>query len=237
MMTEYMENYISEYKLELPESATPAFHRYYEFLEEKNKVMNLTAITGKKEIYTLHFLDCLALFKYHNFKNESVIDIGSGAGFPGLPVKIAEPSVKLTLLDAQQKRINFLAETCDNIGIDDVNCIHARAEESAFDKNMRGHFDCAVSRAVARLNILCELCMPFIRKDGYFMAMKSIDSDDEINEAEKAIKILGGKLENIYDYNIPKTDIKHRIVLIKKIIDTPSGYPRRFSKISKSPII
>lgn len=236
-MIDYIETYIKEYELELPESAASAFHRYYEFLEEKNKVMNLTAITGEKEVYTLHFLDCLALFKYHNFKNESVIDIGSGAGFPGLPVKIAEPSVKLTLLDAQQKRINFLSETCENIGAIDVNCIHARAEEAAFDKKMRGCFDCAVSRAVARLNVLCELCMPFIRKNGYFIAMKSVDSDDEIKEAEKAIKILGGKLENIYDYNIPNTEIKHRVVLIKKVIDTPSGYPRRFSKISKSPII
>ena len=235
-MADLIGTYVSDYKLELPETAAPAFRRYFEFLEEKNKVMNLTAISGEEEVYTLHFLDCLALFKYHDFKNQSVIDIGSGAGFPGLPVKIAEPSVKLTMLDAQQKRINFLSETCDNIGLDGVNCIHARAEEAAFEKTMRGSFDCAVSRAVARLNVLCELCMPFVKTGGYFFAMKSVDSGEEIDEAKKAITTLGGELEAINDYTIPGTDVTHRVVVIRKVKETPSGYPRRFSKISKSPI-
>ena len=235
-MADLIGTYISDYKLELPETAAPAFRRYFEYLEEKNKVMNLTAISGEEEVYTLHFLDCLALFKYHDFKNESIIDIGSGAGFPGLPVKIAEPSVNLTMLDAQQKRINFLSETCDNIGLDGVNCIHARAEEAAFVKEMRGKFDCAVSRAVARLNVLCELCMPFVKTGGYFFAMKSVDSGEEIDEAKKAITTLGGELEAINDYTIPGTDVTHRVVVIKKVKETPSGYPRRFSKISKSPI-
>lgn len=235
-MADLIGTYISDYKLELPETAAPAFRRYFEYLEEKNKVMNLTAISGEEEVYTLHFLDCLALFKYHDFKNESIIDIGSGAGFPGLPVKIAEPSVNLTMLDAQQKRINFLSETCDNIGLDGVNCIHARAEEAAFEKEMRGKFDCAVSRAVARLNVLCELCMPFVKTGGYFFAMKSVDSGEEIDEAKKAITTLGGELEAINDYTIPGTDVTHRVVVIKKVKETPSGYPRRFSKISKSPI-
>ena len=235
-MADLIGTYISDYELELPETAAPAFRRYFEYLEEKNKVMNLTAISGEEEVYTLHFLDCLALFKYHDFKNESIIDIGSGAGFPGLPVKIAEPSVKLTMLDAQQKRINFLSETCDNIGLDGVNCIHARAEEAAFEKEMRGKFDCAVSRAVARLNVLCELCMPFVKTGGYFFAMKSVDSGEEIDEAKKAITTLGGELEAINDYTIPGTDVTHRVVVIKKVKETPSGYPRRFSKISKSPI-
>ena len=235
-MADLIGTYVSDYKLEMPETAAPAFRRYFEFLEEKNKVMNLTAISGEEEVYTLHFLDCLALFKYHDFKNQSVIDIGSGAGFPGLPVKIAEPSVKLTMLDAQQKRINFLSETCDNIGLDGVNCIHARAEEAAFEKTMRGSFDCAVSRAVARLNVLCELCMPFVKTGGYFFAMKSVDSGEEIDEAKKAITTLGGELEAINDYTIPGTDVTHRVVVIRKVKETPSGYPRRFSKISKSPI-
>ena len=235
-MADLIGTYIPDYKLELPESAAPAFRRYFEILEEKNKVMNLTAISGEEDVYTLHFLDCLALFKYYDFKNKSIIDIGSGAGFPGLPLKIAEPSISLTMLDAQQKRINFLSETCYDIGITGVNCIHARAEEAAFDKTMRGSFDCAVSRAVARLNVLCELCMPFIKTDGYFFAMKSIESDEEIEEAKKAVSILGGELEKLCDYTIPGTDVVHRVVVIKKIKDTPTGYPRRFSKISKSPI-
>ena len=235
-MADFLGTYISDYKLELPESAAPAFRRYFEILEEKNKVMNLTAISGENDVYTLHFLDCLALFKYYDFKNKSIIDIGSGAGFPGLPVKIAQPSVFLTMLDAQQKRINFLSEVCENIGLTGVECIHARAEEAAFEKNMRGSFDCAVSRAVARLNVLCELCMPFIKTGGYFFAMKSVDSGEEIDEAKKAITTLGGEFEACHDYTIPGTDISHRVVVIKKIKETPSGYPRRFSKISKSPI-
>ena len=235
-MADFLQEYISDYELELPETAAPAFRCYYEFLEEKNKVMNLTAISGEKEVYTLHFLDCLGLLKYFDFENKSVIDIGSGAGFPGLPVKIAKPTVKLTLLDAQQKRINFLTELCENMGVNDVACIHARAEEAAFEKSMRGSFDFAVSRAVARLNVLCELCMPFVKTGGYFLAMKSVESDEEIEEAAKAIKVLGGKLEEKIDYTVPGTDVVHRIAVIKKTADTPSGYPRRFAKISKAPL-
>ena len=235
-MTDIINQYMSECGLELPETAAPAFRHYYEFLEEKNKVMNLTAISGESDVYTLHFLDCISCLKYFDFTNKSVIDIGSGAGFPGIPIKIAVPSVKLTLLDAQQKRVTFLSELCKKINLSDVKCMHARAEEAAFDKTLRNSYNFAVSRAVARLNVLCELVMPFVKKDGYFLAFKGVDSDDEINEAARAISVLGGKLETKIDYQIAGTDIIHRIVVVKKIGDTPSGYPRRFAKISKSPL-
>ncbi len=235
-MTDIINKYISECGLELPETAAPAFRHYYEFLEEKNKVMNLTAITSENDVYTLHFLDSLSPLKYFSFKNASVIDIGSGAGFPGLPIRLAVPSVSLTLMDAQQKRIGFLSELCERLDLTDVTNMHARAEEAAFDKKLRGSFDFAVSRAVARLNVLCELTMPFVKEGGYLLALKGVDSDEEIEEAGRAISVLGGSLEKKLDYLIPGTDVCHRIVVIKKVADTPSGYPRRFAKISKSPL-
>lgn len=226
---------IRDYELELPKTAAPAFRRYYELIEERGKVMNLTAITGETGVYTLHFLDSIYLLKLADFKNKSVIDIGSGAGFPGLPLKIAEPSISLTLLDAQQKRVDFMREVCGAIETDAV-CIHARAEEAAFDKAMRGRYDFAVSRAVARLNVLCELCLPFVKTGGLFIAMKSIGSDEEINEADGAMKKLGGILEKIIDYPVSGTDAFHRAVLIRKTSETASGYPRRFAKIQKAPL-
>lgn len=226
----------SQLKLELPDTAAPAFRRYREFLEEKNKVMNLTGITGEKEVYTLHFADSLALFGEYDFRDKKVIDVGTGAGFPGLPIKIAEPTVSLTLLDAQQKRINFLEELCENAGITGVKCLHARAEEAAFLKDMREKYDAGVSRAVARLNVLCELTMPFVKPGGVFIAMKSTDSDEEIAEAENAISKLGGKIRRVSDYTVACTDIRHRLVVIEKTGETPSGYPRRFAKIQKAPI-
>ena len=226
---------MKDYELELPETAAPAFRRYYELLEERGKVMNLTAITGEEGVYTLHFLDSIYLLKLADFKNKSVIDIGSGAGFPGLPLKIAEPSLSLTLLDAQQKRVSFMQEVSDSVNAEAV-CLHARAEEAAFDKKMREKYDFAVSRAVARLNILCELCLPFVKLGGLFIAMKSTGSDDEISEAANAIAKLGGTLEKTVDYPVPGTDAVHRAVLIRKTAETPSGYPRRFAKIQKNPL-
>lgn len=235
-MTDLLNKYISECGLELPVTAAPAFRHYYEFLEEKNRVMNLTAITGKNEVYTLHFLDSLSPLKYFSFENASIIDIGSGAGFPGLPIRIAVPTVKLTLIDAQQKRIGFLSELCEKLDLRNVVNLHARAEEAAFDTKLRSSFDFAVSRAVARLNVLCEITMPFVKKNGYFLALKSVDSDEEIEEAERAISVLGGVLESKLDYQIPGTEVCHRIVAVKKVSETPNGYPRRFAKISKSPL-
>ncbi len=222
--------------ISLSDEALITFNRYYEFLEEKNRTMNLTAITSEKDVAELHFLDSLALLTLGSFVGKAVIDIGSGAGFPGIPMRIAEPSMKLTLLDSQQKKIAFLEELSARLKLQDNRCLHARAEEAALLPDMRDCFDFAVSRAVARLNVLAEMCLPFVKPGGAFIAMKGTDSGEEINEAENAIKKLGAELGSISDYEIPGTGIVHRAIVIRKTAATPDGYPRRFAKMQKSPL-
>ena len=225
-----------ELGLMLSDTAVSQFRTYLDFLEKKNQVVNLTAITGEEEIAKLHFLDSLALMTCTDFKAKRVIDIGSGAGFPGLPLKIAEPTVKLTLLDAQQKRIGFLRELCAVIGLEDVAFLHMRAEEEALLPESRDQYGVAVSRAVAKLNVLCEICLPFVRAGGVFLAMKSVDTEEELSEAQNAIAVLGGRIEKISDYDIPLAGLTHRAVMIRKIRETPKGFPRRHAKIQKKPL-
>ena len=203
---------------------------YYEYLEEINQVMNLTAISGEKDVAELHFLDCAALLTMQSFDGKKVIDVGTGAGFPGLALKIACPGLALTL----DKRVNFLKNTCEKLGFDDVTCIHARAEE--IPEGLRQGFDFAVSRAVARLNLLCELCLPYVKKGGMFIAMKGPELETELEEAKRAIRTLGGEVEKKLDYTIPGTDVTHCAVLIRKCADTPAKYPRRWAQIKKSPL-
>jgi len=210
------------------------FQTYAEYLEEINRVMNLTAIEGEENIARMHFLDCTALLSARDFHGKSVIDVGTGAGFPGLPLKIACPDISLTLLDSLDKRINFLKNTCEKLNFSDVTCIHARAEEAP--KTYRGAFDFATSRAVAKLNLLCELCLPLVKKGGWFVAMKSTDYKEELQNAEKCIRLLGGKVDEIITYTIPGTDIRHCAILIRKVADTPAKYPRRWSQIKSAPL-
>ena len=226
----------AEMSIRLTETAVDAMVRYAIFLEEKSRVINLTAITDEKGIAELHFLDSLALLKLADFRDKRVIDVGSGAGFPGVPLKLAEPGLMLTLLDAQQKKITFLEELCGRLGLTDVSCVQARAEEASQQPDMRDTFDFTVSRAVARLNILCELCLPFVKPGGQFIAMKGVDSDDEISRARAAAKTLGAEIETVADYLIPGTDIRRRAVVIRKDSVTPDGYPRRFARIQKKPL-
>ena len=235
-MEDLLVRFAGENGLELPETAAPAFRRYYHFLEEKGKVMNLTAVTGEENVYSLHFLDSLSVAVGREMEGRTVIDVGSGAGFPGLPLKIAAPGLRLTLLDAQKKRVDFLQELCQLLGLEDVRCLHERAEEAAFDSSLRECFDYATSRAVARLNLLCELCLPFVKIGGEFIAMKGTDSDEEIGEARTAMRTLGGRLEEIKDYTVTGTDVRHRLVVIRKTDPTPYRYPRKFAKISRSPL-
>ena len=220
--------------LGLPTTGIPSLLRYAEMLVEKNKVMNLTAITEPADIATLHFLDCAALLPLADWADKSVADVGTGAGFPGMPLRILEPSIRLTLLDSLNKRIDFLKEVCTDLGMDDVNCVHGRAEE--FAAAHRESYDIVTSRAVANLKMLCELCLPLVKEGGYFLSMKAVDSDQELKAAYTAIKTLGGKVEQVKDYTIPGTDVSHRLIFIKKVAPTPKKYPRAFAKIKKAPL-
>lgn len=213
------------------------FQTYMELLLEWNEKMNLTAITQPEEVVEKHFLDSLTLLAWPKLKQGAkVIDVGTGAGFPGLPLRILEPSLQLTLLDSLGKRVNWLASVCNTLGLEGVECLHARAEEQALVDGYRDGFDYAVSRAVASLELLCELCLPYLKVGGRFLAMKGVDSGEEINHAARCISILGGRLLPSVDYVIPGANVRHRVVLVEKCTPTPNGYPRRWAKIQKAPL-
>ena len=224
----------SELSLPLDDRAAERYARYAFLLEETNKVMNLTAIEGEDDIARLHFLDSAALLTLAELRAGRVIDVGTGAGFPGLALKIAQPEMELVLLDSLDKRIGFLRECCRELELEGVECVHARAEE--IPAGMRESFDVAVSRAVARLNVLCELCIPYVRPGGLFIAMKGPEHAEELNEANSAIKLLGAKVESERDYRIPGTDVVHSAILIRKLTPTPAKYPRRWAQIKKQPL-
>lgn len=201
---------------------------------ERNQVMNLTAITDEADFARLHLLDSAALLTVADFGGKRVIDVGTGAGFPGVPLRILRDSVNMTLLDSTGKRIDFLRETCLALGLTGVDCVHARAEE--FAATQRESFDLATSRAVAALPVLCELCLPLVRVGGQFLAMKSAQSDDELDGAKRAIETLGGKLDRVVNYTIPTSDVTHRVIVIDKVSATPKQYPRAFGQIKKKPL-
>lgn len=221
--------------LSLPTDAAVPLMAFSAQLLETNKVMNLTAITEPEDVARLHLLDCAALLNITDFRGKRVVDVGTGAGFPGMPLRILEPDFDLTLLDSLGKRIAFLQRVCDEMGLQRVTCVHARAEE--FAAKHREQYDIATSRAVAALNVLCELTLPLVKVGGRFLAMKAVDSDEEILAAKSAVAQLGGKVEDIRDYTIPGTDITHRVVVIGKVKPTPDAFPRAFAKIKKAPLI
>ena len=230
MLEDILRGGFSELGLELDGRAAERYRIYYENLEETNKVMNLTAISGEADVARLHFLDCAALLGMQDFAGSRVIDVGTGAGFPGLALKIACPDMQLTLLDSLDKRIGFLRGTCAKLGFDDVECVHARAEE--MPDGYRQGFDFAVSRAVARLNLLCELCLPYVKVGGKFLALKGAMTHEEVEQARKAIEVLGGRVAEIAEY--PIAGAIHRIVVIEKVRPTPKQYPRKFAKIKQA---
>ena len=234
MLEELLRQGFAAYALPLDGEAAGRYRVYFENLEKTNAVMNLTAISGERDVARLHFLDCAALLTAAELAGKRVIDVGTGAGFPGLALKIACPAMELTLLDSLDKRVGFLRETCDLLGFPDVACVHARAEE--IPDGFRESFDVAASRAVARLNVLCELCLPYVRPDGLFLAMKGPELDEELREAYVALKTLGGTVERVIDYTIPGTEVAHRIAVIRKTGPTPKRYPRRWAQIKKKPL-
>lgn len=233
-MTELLKNGFSAMKLSVSDAQIAQLEDFTARMLDTNKVMNLTRITDPKEIAEKHLLDCASLLQAADFSQKSVVDVGCGAGFPGMPLHILCPSCELTLLDSLGKRIRFLQGCIDAMNLSDIEAVHARAEE--FAAKHREQYDFAVSRAVAQLNVLAELSLPLVKQGGAFIAMKSKDTDEELERAKKAIRLLGGEIEKISDYTIPHTEITHRLVVIRKKNHTPKQYPRPFRKISASPL-
>jgi len=221
----------------VPENAPAQLARYGEMLLEKNQVMNLTAITDPEKVAQLHMLDCAALLNCTQFEGgKTLIDVGTGAGFPGLPLKILVPSLDVTLLDSLNKRVDWLNQVCDSLGLEGVTAIHARAEDQAQVKGFRDHFDFAAARAVADLRLLCELCLPYVKVGGFFLSMKSVECGQELENAAHAIKLMGGRVRDTIDYQVPGAGVTHRVVVIEKVAPTLKGYPRRWAKIQKDPL-
>ena len=210
--------------------------RYYDILIETNKTMNLTRITAPEEVVTKHFADSLTPILTGHVKGR-VIDVGTGAGFPGLVLKCALPEIGLTLLDSLNKRVNFLRSAAAQMKLyDGISFIHARAEDAANDKTHREQYDTAVSRAVANMRTLAEWCLPFLKPGGYLLALKGPLAESELDDASEAIKILGGAIEEIYSCHIPFTELDHKIIVIRKLRHTPSAFPRKGGKSTAIPI-
>ncbi len=220
----------------VPRVAPAQLAQYGQMLLEKNQVMNLTAIRDPEGVARLHFLDCAALLKYCDFEGKTLIDVGTGAGFPGMVLNMLVPSLDVTLLDSLNKRLDWLLECCGFLTLQNIRTLHARAEEQALVKGYRDSFDFAAARAVADLRVLCELCLPFVKAGGKFLAMKSTGSDQELADAAHAIKLLGGRVAAVEDYAIPGTEVIHRLVVIEKLVPTLKGYPRRWAKMQKEPL-
>ena len=223
------------YGLMLTTEQLAQFTRYYELLIAWNEKMNLTALTEPKDVAIKHMIDSVSVYDEKWFsEGMSVIDVGTGAGFPGLPLKILCPSLKVTLLDSLNKRVKFLETVVSELGLSDIVCVHARAEEPPED--LRESFDLACSRAVARLNLLSELCLPYVKQGGLFAAMKGPEVTEELREAEKGIRLLGGETERVAEYPVPGTELRHNAVLIRKIAATPKKYPRKWAAMKKQPL-
>lgn len=221
----------------LTERQKEQFDRYYELLVEWNKVMNLTGITEYDEVCLKHFTDSLSIVKIKNMKNiNSMIDIGTGAGFPGIPLKIVFPHIRTTLLDSLNKRLKFLNQVIEELNLEEIVTLHGRAEDHARKAEYREKFDLCVSRAVANLSTLSEYCLPFVKRDGSFVSYKSGDADEEITQAQKAIKILGGEVTEINKFLLPGSDMGRSLVDIRKIKNTPSRYPRKAGIPAKEPL-
>ena len=220
----------------VPAGSARVLEQYGRLLLEKNQVMNLTAITEPDKVAQLHMLDCAALLGCADFEGKSLIDVGTGAGFPGMVLKILVPSLNVTLLDSLNKRLDWLTEVCGALSLAGITAVHARAEEQALQKGFRDGFDLVTSRAVAELRLLCELCLPYVKVGGQFLAMKSVDCGAELEDAAHAVKLLGGRLLEPYDYTIPGTEVTHRVIRIQKVAPTLKGYPRRWAKMQKEPL-
>ena len=234
---EHLKDAADKYGISLNDVQINQFDKYFQLLIEWNEKINLTAITEPKEVAIKHMIDSLTCWDDGRFMGDiSVIDVGTGAGFPGIPLKIFKPGIKLTLLDSLNKRINFLQTVVDELGLQNVECIHARAEEGARNKKLRESFDLVVSRAVARLPVLAEYCLPFVKKNGTFAALKGMKFAEEAEAAKKALSILGGGKAECVEVKLPYLEDKRAVIYIKKEKNTPKVYPRKAGTPDKNPL-
>lgn len=228
---------LSQLQIDLSENQLQQFITYYEMLIEKNKVMNLTAITEFEDVVEKHFLDSLSLVEIVKLnKDIRILDLGTGAGFPGIPLKIAFPELRLELMDSLNKRINFLNEVITVLKLEGITAVHGRAEEMARKPEYREQFELCVSRAVANLSSLCEYCLPFVGQGGQFISYKSGEIEEELEQSKRAIFLLGGRIKNIKKFRLVETDAERSFVQIEKIKKTPKTYPRKAGTPSKNPL-
>lgn len=227
---------LAAFEIELSDHQIQQFLDYYELLIEKNKVMNLTAITELAEVIDKHFIDSLSIVRVNKLSKEKILDIGTGAGFPGIPLKIVFPDIDIVLLDSLNKRLVFLDEVIQKLDLKKVKTLHGRAEDFGKDLNYREKFDVCVSRAVSRLSSLSEYCLPYVKKGGCFIPYKSGKIEDELVEAKNAIKVLGAQVEKVEEFILPGTDIERSLIVLRKISQTPKIYPRSAGKPSKEPL-
>lgn len=236
-MSQIFENKLNALGITLTDKQKQQFDKFYELLVEWNKVMNLTGITEYEEVNEKHFVDSVSLVKAIDInKVNTIIDIGTGAGFPGIPLKIAFPHLKVVLLDSLNKRINFLNTVIDELTLTDIKTIHGRAEDYAKQAEYREQFDLCVSRAVANLSTLSEYCIPYVKVGGMFIPYKSGEIDEEVQQAKKAIHILGGKLDEVIKFQLPDTEINRSFVKINKMQNTAKKYPRKAGLPAKEPL-
>ena len=237
MFNDFSANAAKEYQLPISPEQIEAYHQYYQLLIEWNEKINLTAITEPNAVAVKHIIDSLSCYDPKIFHpGAKLIDVGTGAGFPGLPLKIWQKDLNVTLLDSLQKRVNFLTTVVEQLGLENVEVIHSRAEEGAKQGLYRERYDIAVSRAVARLSVLSELCMPFVKVGGYFVALKGAQYQEEINDGKRAIQLLGGKVETVVPIKLPGLDDIRAVIYIKKIKATPHSYPRKAGTPEKNPL-
>lgn len=230
---------LNRFSIILENSQINQFYQYYELLDEWNKVMNLTAITDQNEVITKHFVDSLALVKAMgeiSTKEFKIIDIGTGAGFPGIPLKIAFPQLKITLMDSLNKRIKFLNEVIEQLGLKEITAVHSRAEDLGRDKDYREQYDLSVSRAVANLSTLSEYCMPFVKPGGFFISYKSGKIEEELSSAKHAIFLLGGKVNRIESFTLDGAEAERTLIKIEKVSEISKRYPRKAGVPGKEPL-
>jgi len=236
-MKEILISGAKNYGIELDDEKVEKFLKYIQLLKNWNEKINLTAITEDVEIIKKHFLDSISIVKSNLINDDiSIIDVGTGAGFPGIPIKIIKPNTRVVLLDSLQKRVNFLNEVIQELKLEGIEAVHSRAEDAARSEKYREKFDIATARAVAHMSILTEYCMPFVKVNGHFVALKGPSIEEEINESKNAIGTLGGRLEKIIETTIPEYDVNHKLIIVEKIKATDKKYPRKPSQIEKKPI-